>query len=171
MQVLEVPVPHVGPGTVLVRNFFPVVSARTERMLVEFGKAGYISKAKSQPDKVKQVLGERTLEELRLRIEVGGERKTVGGLRRQVGSTRNQNQGTGGEQEKPESGSQETGYSRKEKEGSVGSIGSNAINATNPTNPFSPLRPRRSLRETSFLIPFFLSPFTFNLAPAAHAAF
>jgi len=32
------------------------VSAGTERMLVDFGKAGWIEKARSQPDKVKQVL-------------------------------------------------------------------------------------------------------------------
>ena len=32
-----------------------LMSAGTERMLVEFGKTGYLSKARSQPDKVKQV--------------------------------------------------------------------------------------------------------------------
>jgi hypothetical protein len=36
-----------------------LMSAGTERMLVEFGKTGYLSKARSQPDKVKQV-GEKT---------------------------------------------------------------------------------------------------------------
>jgi len=33
-----------------------LVSAGTERMLVEFGKAGWIAKARQQPEKVKQVL-------------------------------------------------------------------------------------------------------------------
>ena len=33
-----------------------MISAGTERMLVEFGKSGLIAKARAQPDKVKQVL-------------------------------------------------------------------------------------------------------------------
>ena len=33
-----------------------MVSLGTERMLVEFGKANFIAKARQQPDKVKQVL-------------------------------------------------------------------------------------------------------------------
>jgi hypothetical protein len=33
-----------------------LISAGTERMLVDFGKAGYIAKARRQPDKVKMVL-------------------------------------------------------------------------------------------------------------------
>src|SRR5690606_25697192 len=33
-----------------------VVSAGTERMLVEFGRSNLVAKARSQPDKVKQVL-------------------------------------------------------------------------------------------------------------------
>ncbi|GET33758.1 oxidoreductase [Prolixibacter bellariivorans] len=52
----EVPTPQVRPGTVLVRTTRSLVSLGTERMLVEFGKAGFIDKARQQPDKVKQVL-------------------------------------------------------------------------------------------------------------------
>lgn len=52
----EVPVPQVKPGTVLIRTTRSLVSLGTERMLVEFGKAGLIEKARQQPDKVKQVL-------------------------------------------------------------------------------------------------------------------
>jgi len=52
----EVPAPQVKPGTVLIRTTRSLVSLGTERMLVEFGKAGFINKAKQQPDKVKQVL-------------------------------------------------------------------------------------------------------------------
>ena len=33
-----------------------LVSLGTEKMLVDFGKAGWIAKARQQPDKVKQVL-------------------------------------------------------------------------------------------------------------------
>ena len=52
----EVPAPQIKPGTVLIKTTRSLVSLGTERMLVEFGKANFIQKAKQQPDKVKQVL-------------------------------------------------------------------------------------------------------------------
>lgn len=52
----EVPAPLVRRGAVLIRTHRSLVSLGTERMLVEFGKAGYIEKARQQPEKVKQVL-------------------------------------------------------------------------------------------------------------------
>lgn len=52
----EVPAPLVRPGAVLIRTTHSLVSLGTERMLVEFGKAGLIEKARLQPDRVKQVL-------------------------------------------------------------------------------------------------------------------
>ena len=52
----EVPVPQVKPGHVLIRTTRTLVSLGTERMLVEFGKANLIDKARQQPEKVKQVL-------------------------------------------------------------------------------------------------------------------
>ena len=52
----EVPIPTAGPGRILIRTTRSLVSAGTERMLVEFGKAGWIAKARQQPEKVKQVL-------------------------------------------------------------------------------------------------------------------
>lgn len=52
----EVPVPNIKAGCVLVRTTRTLVSLGTERMLVEFGKANLIDKARQQPDKVKQVL-------------------------------------------------------------------------------------------------------------------
>ncbi len=55
-EVAEVPGLMVGPGQVLIQSRCSLISAGTERMLVEFGKAGFIGKARSQPDKVKQVL-------------------------------------------------------------------------------------------------------------------
>ena len=55
-ELMEVPCPTVKPGHLLIKTAFSVISAGTERMLVEFGKASYLSKAKQQPDKVKQVL-------------------------------------------------------------------------------------------------------------------
>lgn len=40
----------------LIKTHRTLVSLGTEKMLVDFGKAGWISKARSQPEKVKQVL-------------------------------------------------------------------------------------------------------------------
>ena len=55
-QLLEVPSPKVQKGAVLIRTTESLVSLGTERMLVTFGKSNLISKAKQQPDKVKQVI-------------------------------------------------------------------------------------------------------------------
>ncbi len=52
----EVPVPMVKSGHVLIKTTKSLVSLGTERMLVEFGKANFIQKARQQPDKVKMVL-------------------------------------------------------------------------------------------------------------------
>lgn len=52
----EVPAPQVAKGAVLIQTTRSLVSLGTERMLVEFGKSNLISKARQQPDKVKQVL-------------------------------------------------------------------------------------------------------------------
>lgn len=54
--VAEIPAPRCGNGQVLVHTSISLVSAGTERMLVEFGKGNLIQKARSQPDKVRQVL-------------------------------------------------------------------------------------------------------------------
>lgn len=55
-EVADVPAPRAAPGQVLIRTERSLVSAGTERMLVEFGKGNLIDKARQQPDKVRQVL-------------------------------------------------------------------------------------------------------------------
>lgn len=52
----DIPAPQVRAGSLLIRTTHSLVSLGTERMLVEFGKANLIQKARQQPDKVKQVL-------------------------------------------------------------------------------------------------------------------
>ena len=52
----EIPVPQVKPGQVLIKTHRSLVSLGTEKMLVNFGKANYIDKARQQPEKVKMVL-------------------------------------------------------------------------------------------------------------------
>ena len=52
----DIPSPKAGSGQVLIKTTRSLVSLGTERMLVEFGKASLISKARQQPDKVKMVI-------------------------------------------------------------------------------------------------------------------
>ena len=52
----EVPVPRVGSGKVLIKTHRTLVSLGTEKMLVSFGQANLLDKARSQPEKVKQVI-------------------------------------------------------------------------------------------------------------------
>jgi len=55
-HVVDVPAPAVRPGHVLVRSHVSLISAGTERMLVEFGRSNMLDKARQQPDKVRMVL-------------------------------------------------------------------------------------------------------------------
>lgn len=52
----EIPAPLVKTGSVLIKTTHSLVSLGTERMLVEFGKASLIEKARLQPDRVNEVL-------------------------------------------------------------------------------------------------------------------
>lgn len=52
----EIPSPTIRKGSILIETTYSLVSLGTEKMLVEFGKSNLISKARQQPDKVKQVL-------------------------------------------------------------------------------------------------------------------
>jgi predicted dehydrogenase/threonine dehydrogenase-like Zn-dependent dehydrogenase len=54
-EVADVPSPGSRRGHLLIRTERTLVSAGTERMMVEFGKAGWIQKAMQQPDKVRMV--------------------------------------------------------------------------------------------------------------------
>lgn len=54
--IVDIPAPNCGAGQALIRTSATLVSAGTERMLVEFGKSGLAAKARLQPDKVKQVI-------------------------------------------------------------------------------------------------------------------
>lgn len=55
-ELIEAPVPQGWRGGLLIDTTVSLISTGTERMLVDFGKAGLISKARSQPEKVRQVL-------------------------------------------------------------------------------------------------------------------
>lgn len=52
----EIPAPIIRKGSVLIKTHTSLVSLGTEKMLVEFGKGNLLTKARQQPEKVKQVL-------------------------------------------------------------------------------------------------------------------
>ncbi|MFH1029313.1 MAG: zinc-binding dehydrogenase, partial [Pseudomonadota bacterium] len=52
----DIPCPGVKHGHLLIRTTASIVSVGTEKMLVDFGKANLIDKARQQPDKVRMVL-------------------------------------------------------------------------------------------------------------------
>ncbi len=68
-EVAEVPCPAVKRGQLLICSSHTLVSAGTERMMVEFGKANWIDKARQQPDKVRMVLDKITTDGLQPTIE------------------------------------------------------------------------------------------------------
>jgi len=54
-DIVDVPVPQAKPGHILIRTGASLVSAGTERMLVDFAEKGVIGKAKSRPDLLQQI--------------------------------------------------------------------------------------------------------------------
>ena len=77
LTVMEVPPPALAPGGVLVRNAVSLVSAGTERLMVEFARKGLLGKARARPDLVRQVLSKArrdgviaTLETIRTRLDI-----------------------------------------------------------------------------------------------------
>ena len=55
-ELVDVPAPGPRRGRLLVRATRSLVSLGTERMLVEFGRGGWLSKARQQPEKFRAVL-------------------------------------------------------------------------------------------------------------------
>ena len=56
MVVQELPVPQLGPGMVLVKNHFSLISAGTEGSTVKAARKSLLGKAKEKPQQVQQVL-------------------------------------------------------------------------------------------------------------------
>ncbi len=67
--IVEVPIPSPQPGEILVRTAVSLVSAGTERMLVEFAEKSLLGKARSRPDLVRQVLDKARREGLATTLE------------------------------------------------------------------------------------------------------
>lgn len=54
--IAEAPTPVVSSEAVLIHSTVSLISSGTERMLVDFGRASYVEKARQQPEKVRMVL-------------------------------------------------------------------------------------------------------------------
>ena len=54
--VTDVPVPALDRSSVLIRTSKTLISAGTERTAVDFGRAGWLEKARQQPERVRQTL-------------------------------------------------------------------------------------------------------------------
>jgi len=68
-SVVEVPIPSPRPDTVLVRTCASLVSAGTERMVVEFAEKSLVGKARARPDLVRQVIDKARREGVLATIE------------------------------------------------------------------------------------------------------
>lgn len=66
----DVPAPKVRSGHLLIVTEASLVSLGTEKMLIDFGKANLLDKARQQPEKVKQVLQKVRTDGLMPTIEV-----------------------------------------------------------------------------------------------------
>lgn len=55
-ELIEVPRPRAKSGHFYIQTTTSLISAGTERMLIDFGKGNYLQKARQQPDKVKMVV-------------------------------------------------------------------------------------------------------------------
>lgn len=56
LALTQVPVPQVGRGSVLVRTEASLISAGTERMIIDFARKSLAGKAKERPDLVRKVM-------------------------------------------------------------------------------------------------------------------
>ncbi len=68
-KVVDVPIPAIKPGMALVRTSASLVSAGTERMLVEFAGKSLVGKARSRPDLARQVVDKARREGLLTTLE------------------------------------------------------------------------------------------------------
>jgi predicted dehydrogenase/threonine dehydrogenase-like Zn-dependent dehydrogenase len=68
-EVANVPLPRVSKGSLLIQTSCTLISTGTERMLIDFGKAGWIAKARQQPDKLRIALDKVKTDGLQPTIE------------------------------------------------------------------------------------------------------
>jgi len=64
LSICDSPAPQLRPGGVLVRTGYSLISAGTERAMVEMGRKNLMQKAMSRPDLVRKVLDKARTEGL-----------------------------------------------------------------------------------------------------------
>ncbi|MCB9211863.1 MAG: bi-domain-containing oxidoreductase [Ignavibacteriales bacterium] len=69
MEVVEVPMPSCGSNGILVQTTASLISAGTEKMLIDIAKKSLVGKAKARPDLVKQVLNKMKKEGVKTTLE------------------------------------------------------------------------------------------------------
>lgn len=75
-SIVNVPIPNLKPGYVLINTEVSLISSGTERMLVDFGKSNLIKKARAQPEKVSQAFE---------KIKTDGVFATIAAIRSKLG--------------------------------------------------------------------------------------
>jgi threonine dehydrogenase-like Zn-dependent dehydrogenase len=65
----DVPEPATPAGSLRILTRRSLISAGTERMLVEFGRSGWLERARQQPERVRQVLGKAHTDGIATTIE------------------------------------------------------------------------------------------------------
>lgn len=82
IKIVDIPVPVIRENCVLVKNYYSLISAGTEKLMLEFAKKSLLGKAKARPDLAKQVMQKikkdglrqtfrRTMSRLELPVPVG----------------------------------------------------------------------------------------------------
>jgi predicted dehydrogenase/threonine dehydrogenase-like Zn-dependent dehydrogenase len=76
VELVDLPYPAVIPNQVVIGTTTSLMSAGTERMLLSFGRAGWIEKIRQQPDRFREVLDKirsdgllSTLEAVRMKLD------------------------------------------------------------------------------------------------------
>lgn len=69
IDVLDVPAPRCGKGEVRIATTCSLISAGTERMMLDFGRGNWLQKARQQPDKVRMVIDKAKTDGLAATVE------------------------------------------------------------------------------------------------------
>ena len=68
-SLIEVPLATVQEGHLLIQSYNSLISTGTEKMLLEFGKANWLNKARQQPERAKAVLNKIKTDGLKPTLE------------------------------------------------------------------------------------------------------
>jgi len=68
-ELAEVPEPDTLPGTLRILTRRSLISPGTERMLIEFGRAGWVGRVRQHPDRVQQILSKVRTDGLAAAVE------------------------------------------------------------------------------------------------------